>query len=149
MEGADSKAMHDALVEQGAVAKYVGPRLGLVRSSARGGIEAEATLETAPGVLFDAVVLPSGKAAIDALLKNGQAMDFVKDQYRHCKPILALEGASALLEAAGIPRQLPNGGADPGLLVVGGQDNATVVKAFVAAIAHHRHFERQIDPPPL
>jgi catalase len=149
MNGDDSKAIHDALVEHGAVAKYVGPRLGPVQSAARPAIEAEVTLETAPGVLFDAVVLPSGKAAIDALLKNGQAMDFIKDQYRHCKAILALEGASALVEAAGIPRQLPKGGADPGLLVVGGQDNATVVKAFIAAIARHRHFERQMDPPPV
>jgi len=147
MKAADSQAIHDELMEQGAVAKYVGPRLGPVQSDAKSGIEAEVTLETAPPVLFDAVVLPSGKAAIDALLKNGQAMDFVKEQYRHCKSILALDGASALLEAAGIPRQLPNGGADPGLLVVSGQDNATVAAAFVAAIARHRHFERQMDPP--
>jgi catalase len=77
-------------------------------------------------------------------------MDFIKNQYRHCKPILALEGASVLLEAAGIPRQLPNGGgADPGMLVVNGQDTATIVQAFVKAIARHRHFERQIDPPPV
>ncbi|MBA2413349.1 MAG: catalase [Burkholderiaceae bacterium] len=149
MNGADSQAIHDALVEQGAVAKYVGPRLGPVQSGAKAGIEAEATLETAPPVVFDAVVLPSGKSAINSLLKNGQAMDFVKEQYRHCKPILALEGASALLEAAGIPRQLPSGGADPGLLAVSGQDNATVAKAFIAAIARHRHFERQMDPPPV
>ena len=146
VNAAASQAIHDALTEQGAVAKYVAPRLGPVQG---GGIEADATLETAPPVLFDAVVLPSGKAAIDALLKNGQAMDFIKDQYRHCKPILALEGASALLEAAGIPRQLPKGGADPGLLVVTNQDNATVAKAFVTAIARHRHFERQMDPPPV
>jgi len=146
MDGAASQTIHDALVEQGAVAKYVGPRLGAVESA---GIEAEVTLETAPPVLFDAVVLPSGKAAIDALLKNGQAIDFVKDQYRHCKSILALEGASALLEAAGIPRQLPRGGTDPGLLVVSNQDNATVAKAFVTAIARHRHFERQMDPSPV
>ena len=103
MDGAASQAIHDGLVEHGAVAKYVGPRLGPVQARGRNGIEAEVTLETAPPVLFDAVVLPSGKAAIDALLKNGQAMDFIKNQYRHCKPILALEGASALLEAAGIP----------------------------------------------
>jgi catalase len=104
-------------------------------------------METAPAVLFDALVLPSGKAAIDALGKSDQAMEFLKLQYRHCKPILALEGASALLESAGIWPRLPDRSADPGLLVVDGQDDATVAEAFVKAIARHRHFERQIDPP--
>ncbi len=34
-------------------------------SRGQAGIEAEVTLETAPPVVFDAVVLPSGKAAIE------------------------------------------------------------------------------------
>ncbi len=33
-------------------------------------IEVEVTMETAPAVLFDALVLPSGKTAIDALGKK-------------------------------------------------------------------------------
>ncbi|MGH6610285.1 MAG: catalase, partial [Burkholderiaceae bacterium] len=120
-----------------------------VRSSANKTIEVEVSMEAEASVLFDALVLPSGKSAIDALLKSGHAMDFVKDQYRHCKAILALEGASAMLESAGIPPNLPDGSGDPGLLVVSGQDNDTVADAFVKAIARHRHYERQIDPPPV
>ena len=105
------------------------------------------TMEIAPPVVFDAVVLPGGAPAIDTMLKSAQAMDFVRNQYRHCKPILALDGASALLQAAGVPQQLPDGDGDPGVLVVSGQDDATVATAFVKAIARHRHFERQMDPP--
>ena len=149
MDGAASQAIHDALTAQGAVVKYVAHRLGAVRPAAGEAIEADATLETAPPVLFDAVVLPSGQAAINALLKNGAAMNFVKEQYRHCKPILALKGANALLEAAGITPRLPDGSADPGLLVVSGQDDATAAKAFVKAIAGHRYFARQMDPSPV
>ena len=112
-----------------------------------GPAEVEITMETAPAVLFDALVLPSGKAAIDALAKSDQAMEFLKLQYRHCKPILALEGARALLEecrhlaAIARPQCGPRitGGRWPGRC-----DRA---EAFVKAIARHRHFERQIDPP--
>ena len=74
-------------------------------------------------------------------------MEFIKLQYRHCKPILALEGASALLEGAGISPTLPDGSADPGLVLQEEQGGEGVADAFVKAIARHRHFERQVDPP--
>ena len=139
--------VYDALAAQGAVPNYVGHRLGAVQSVTGDAVEVEITMETAPAVLFDALVLPSGKDAIDALGNSGQAMEFIKLQYRHCKPILALHGASALLEGAAISPKLLDGSADPGLLVVEEQDDETVADAFVKAIARHRHFERQIDPP--
>jgi len=151
-DGTDAAAVqsvYDALMAQGAVANYVGHRLGAVQSESREAIEVEITMETAPAVLFDALVLPSGKNAIDNLSKSGQAMEFLKLQYRHCKPILALAGATVLLEGAGIRSRLPDGSPDPGLVVVDAQDDATVADAFVKAIARHRHFERQIDPPPV
>ncbi len=147
VNASDLQAIYDALTELGAVASYVGHRLGAVQSGSNEKVEVEMSMETAPAVLFDAVVLPSGKAAIDALGRSGLAMEFIKLQYRHCKPILALEGANALLQGAGISPRLPDGSADPGLVVVEGPDDATVADAFVKAIARHRHFERQMDPP--
>ena len=44
-------------------------------------------------------------------------LEFVKDQYRHCKTILALGAGARLLEKAGIPRELPDGANDPGILL--------------------------------
>ncbi len=147
VDGSELQSIYDALTDQGALAVYVGHRLGAVQSSSGEPIEVEITLETAPAVLFDALVLPSGKTAIEMLGNSGQAMEFLKLQYRHCKPILALEGASALLEGANISPRLPDGNDDPGLLIVEDEDAATVTDAFVRAIARHRHFERQMDPP--
>ena len=149
-DGVDStelQSIYDALTAQGAVATYVGHRLGALQSASSDAIEVEITMETAPSVVFDALVLPSGKTAIETLSNSGQAMEFLKLQYRHCKPILALEGASALLEGAGISPKLPDGSGDPGLLIVKGRVDATFADAFVKAIARHRHFERQMDPP--
>jgi len=98
-------------------------------------------------VVYDAVVLPDGESAVKELSQLGHAMEFVKDQYRHCKPILALGASTHMLEAAGIWTTLPDGGIDPGVLVCEEGDIKKVVAAFVAAIAKHRHFERETDPP--
>ena len=100
-----------------------------------------------PSVLFDAVVVPGGDAAVKSLGNLGHALEFLKDQYRHAKPILALGAAAALVENAGIPAVLPSGEPDPGVLVGREGADAKVLPAFVKAIARHRHHEREMDPP--
>jgi catalase len=142
-DGADApslNAVHKALTDAGAVPRFIGTRLGTYKAVSGDPIEADATLENSPAVLFDAVVLPSGDAAIAALVANAQAKEFVQNQYRHCKSILALGGSSKLLAAAGIS------GKDEGL-VVSSRADAVAVKRFLAAVAAHRHPERETDPP--
>ena len=90
---------------------------------------------------------PDGKGAVKELSQLGHAMEFLKDQYRHCKPILALGASSQMLEAAGNLATLPEGGRDPGVLVFEEGNVKKAVAAFVDAIAKHRHFERETDPP--
>jgi len=79
--------------------------------------------------------------------KSGQALEFIKDQYRHCKPILVLGAAQTLLEAVNVPLTLPDGTADTGLLQFAARDSAAACDAFADAIAKHRHFARETDPP--
>ena len=100
----------------------------------------EVSLEGAPSVLWDALVLPDGKEAVDSLMKHGFAHDFVRDQYRHCKPMLVLGAAEALLKKLGIPRTLPGGADDPGLLFGEGGETDALIEAFMAAVGGHRHF---------
>jgi len=107
--------------------------------------DVEITLETGPSEVFDALVLPGGEAAAEALSQVGQAMEFLKDTYRHCKPILALGAGTRLVEAAKIPASLPDGDTDPGLLLA--PEPRQAVALFIKAIAKHRHFERYGDPP--
>ncbi len=99
-------------------------------------------METAPSVLWDAVVVPAGDAAFVAY---GQALEFVKDQYRHCKTIVCLGETSALLDAAALPATLPDGGADPGLLR--SPNAGAAAAALITALAGPRHFARETDPP--
>jgi len=141
--GAQLLALHSGLTERGAVPRFVGVRLGPVQTSDGGRIEVDATLETSPGVLFDAVILPDGAGAVDKL-RDGHAMEFIRDQFRHCKTILALGAGADLLNRAGAqPADV-----DGGVLRAGeAEDHAATLSAFVVAIAKHRHFERDTDPP--
>jgi catalase len=135
------------LAEQGAVPRYIGARLGTIRDDAGEPIEVEATLETTPSVLYDAVVVLGGKAVVKALGNTGHALEFIKDQYRHAKPILALKEGADLVENAGVSSVLPSGEADPGMLVGRHETAAKALPDFVKAIARHRHHEREVDPP--
>ena len=117
-------------VGQGAVPRFVGVKLGQVQSESGEPLEVEISLEAAPSVLWDAAVFLEG----EALSASGHALEFLKDQYRHCKPILLLDGADVLLEKAGIPPALASGDADPGLMRFENSDVGGAVAAFVAAL---------------
>jgi catalase len=136
----------DALSEAGAVPRLLGSRLGSVTGEDGESFEVDATLENSPAVLFDALVLPDGTKAVESLASDGHTLEFLKDQYRHCKTILALGASSMLLEKAGIQVPLPTGAEDSGLLrqaSAAGFDP----KDFIAAVGKHRHPARDTDPP--
>ncbi|MET4575940.1 catalase [Ottowia thiooxydans] len=133
--------LHAALGMQGATARFVAPRIGLVETADGVRLDADASMENEPGFLFDALALPEGPDGIKVLSLDGHTAEFIKDQYRHCKAILVPDDAKALVEAEGVRAVLPNGEPDPGIIT--GQD----IDAFIEAIGRHRHPERETDPP--
>jgi len=138
-------AIADRLTNEGAVPRFVSTTLGSVQPATGDAIEIDVSLEAAPAVLYDALVLPTGSAAVNALCDDGRTLEFIKDQYRHCKPILALGESDQLLRACRIDTTLPGGQRDPGVIVA--SDSVTAIDAFVTAIGKHRHFARETDPP--
>ena len=137
-------AIHAALAAEGAVGHFVGPRVGNFVTDDGAVIEAGKSMENSPSVLFDALVLPDGAKAIETLACDGHTMEYMKDQFRHCKAILALGASRTLLELAGIPASM---GKDPGILLAERNKAADAAPAFIAAIAAHRHPSRDSDPP--
>ena len=135
-------ALAARLTAEGAVPRFVATTLGAVQPAAGDAIEIDVSLEAAPAVLYDAVVLAGGGDAVRQLRADGRALEFIKDQYRHCKPILAFGDGVDLLTACGIDADE----SDPGLIVAPGA-SADAAGDFVAAIATHRHFVRETDPP--
>jgi catalase len=147
IEGTSITEVTDALAEAGAVPRLLGSRLGSITSGEGETYEVDATMENSPSVLFDALVLPDGREAVEALAGDGHVVEFLKDQYRHCKTILALGASSLLLEKVGISAQLPSGDDDPGLLVGTWGEGGLGADAFIAAVGKHRHPARDTDPP--
>ena len=60
-------AMHEALAAQGAVPRFVGVKLGQVQSASGEPIEVEISMETAPSVVWDAMIVPMAKRSAEAL----------------------------------------------------------------------------------
>jgi len=144
VNGAEMRSIAERLTAEGAVAVFVAPTLGAIEAAGGEPLQADASLEVAPSVVFDAVVIGDAGAELAA---NGRAVEFVKDQYRHCKTILALGSGRELIAKAGIPERLASNQADRGLLFADNGTAARGLNAFVQAVAAHRHFARETDPP--
>ena len=115
----------------------------LVQAAGGASIEIEATLETMPSPMWDAVVID---ASADALAKVGPAVEFVKEQFRHCKTLLIAGPVPALLAAAGIDAP-----ADPGFIdaTANGLPAKAATEVFIKAVGRHKHYEREKDPSPV
>ncbi|RYF76509.1 MAG: catalase [Comamonadaceae bacterium] len=147
VEGESIAALQAALLEGGAIGRLVGPRIGAFTTASGDVMQADASMENEPGFLFDALVLPDGEDAVALLATDGHTAEFIKDQHRHCKTILALGASSALLADAKVDATLPDGAADPGVLIADAGDANSAISAFIAALALHRHLQRETDPP--
>jgi catalase len=145
MEGDSVSRLQAALVERGAVPRLVGVRIGPVSAASGDVMDADASTENEPGFLFDAMALPDGEQAVAALSADGHTMEFIKDQYRHCKTILAVGASRRLLQSAGLP--VGKGEGDHGLVVAEAGDVDAALARFIEGLARHRHFERETDPP--
>ncbi|NML61229.1 catalase [Massilia sp. RP-1-19] len=147
VDAAMVRTIYDSLLADGAVPRVVASTLGKVKAADGGTLDVEISLEAGASVLYDAVVVPDGQDAVTALSRDAHALDFVREQYRHCKPILVLGAGAGLLAKASVPPALADGSDDPGLLGAHGEDLKQALAAFKEALATHRSFGRETDPP--
>ncbi|MES2632666.1 MAG: catalase [Pseudomonadota bacterium] len=151
VEGEFVKQAQAALLKEGVVARLVGPRIGMMPTAAGDTLDADASMENEPGFLFDALVIGDGPEALAALSQDGHTVEFIKDQFRHCKPILAIGDAIELLALAGLPVSLDKSlvQGPTGLVVAEAADATEALGDFIDAMTQHRHFGREMDPPLL
>jgi catalase len=154
-DGVDETAltsMKQALTAAGGQAKVVAPRLGSLRSTNGSEIDIDFSLLTAGSVLFDAVYVPGGEKSIAMLQGEAKALHFIAEAYQHCKAIAATGAGLECLRAAGLGvDKLPrtDGGsdqvlADEGVIISRHPQADRVAAEFVKAIAHHRHWSREM-----
>ncbi|WP_036169728.1 catalase [Noviluteimonas dokdonensis] len=144
VNGQTVETVQRALLDAGAVPRLMGVRIGPCVTDRGDTLDADVSLENEPGVLFDGMIVPDGADRMGELRMDARTLDYLKEQYRHCKALLILGDSDALLDAARIPATLPDGGQDPGVVVGGNASKA--IDAYIAA-AGRRHWERETDPP--
>ncbi|MYM68737.1 catalase [Pseudoduganella sp. FT55W] len=149
VDAASLKAVYADLLAAGAVPRVVASQLGQLVAADGSRLDVEISMEAGPAVLYDAVIVADGAASAAMLAGDSDARDFVRLQYRHSKPMLAIGAGKQLLEAAGVPPVLLDGSPDPALWCVSVDGLDGGMAAFRAALGGHRHFQRENDAVPL
>jgi catalase len=111
-DGVDAKLLKglmSAVANEKGLVELIAPKVGGVTASNGHRIEAHHMIDGGPSVLFDAVALLTSPAAIEDLLKEATARDFVADAFQHCKFIGYDESALPLLEKAGVAQVMDEG----------------------------------------
>lgn len=142
-----AEGIYAALLQGGAVPRIVGSRLGKIMTATGGKMDIEISLDAGPSVLYDAVVIAGGEESCKKLSRDAHALEFVRLQYRHCKPILAIGKGADLLAAAGIPTTLPDGSIDSAIFIVADNQWDSGLQKFKSVLASHRFYIRETDPP--
>jgi len=134
----DVTLLHQGLTEQGAMVRLLGPHVGLLHDADGNALDADASLENEPGVLFDALAVVGGAAGAAALARDVRALEHIRDGYRHGKPLLFVGEGRQVWDAAGLAA-LDN---DP-MLLFAEPDARDTVERFAIAIVQHRYPERE------
>lgn len=148
--GVDASALRRLLQDMtaaGAVCKMVASQLGSISTLGGKHLVVDHTFANMPSIMFDAVLIPGGDESVTSLCSLGEAVHFVLEAYKHCKTICALNEGAQLLSTLGfkVGKNLalitvPT----PGVLLADARKvlDGQVTQDFIAAIAHHRHWDR-------
>lgn len=137
-DGVDAKLLKGltaAITKEKAVFELIAPKVGGVKASDGTWIEVHHMIDGGPSVLFDAVALLTSAEAMDDLVKEATARDFVADAFQHCKFIGYDPSAMPLLEKAGIAKAL-----DEGVIALPGDEG---LEGFVSSLGKLRVWGRE------
>ncbi|KPV72577.1 uncharacterized protein RHOBADRAFT_55678 [Rhodotorula graminis WP1] len=136
-------------------------------SDAKGVINSNFTLETARSTLFDAIFIPDGDEAFLKELSSGRGLHWIREAFAHFKTIAAVGASVPVFAHKALPgitdykadlsaaysekngvvlaENLPNDDASLWAKVTGVADLGGFGKAFIDAVAKHRHWDRDIS----
>jgi len=87
------------LCDMGAIVCVVAPHHGFVKTVSGDEYPIDESLLTAASVVFDAVYVGGGNST-ETLMSNADALHFVAEAFKHCKPIASDEDAAEFLNKA-------------------------------------------------
>ncbi|GAA2378366.1 catalase [Catellatospora methionotrophica] len=158
VEAASLETVRDGLTAAGAVVELLGLVDGAVNTADGAALPVDRAMNTVASVLYDAVVVADGDAALDQLVSDGYAVHFVAEAYKHAKALGVLGVGDRLVQAARLPvyeasdriagpASKPSAGALDGVVFLAPDTDADqqFVDEMVIAIAAHRHYDRPVD----
>jgi len=134
------KALKAVEVEAEVVSKF-----GTLKTKDGQEMEADKTFLTGASVMFDAIYVPGGAQSVEMLKMNVEALDFINEAFKHCKPIAATGEGVELLKASmiqGVTLADSSMQDDKGVVTTQNADGSEIAKSFIQAIAQHRHWTR-------
>lgn len=148
-DGVDEKSIttvRDALVSAGAVVEIISTRHNYIMTESDTKLPVDHTFLTAASVLYDAVYVPGGTNSVASIEAEADAVHFLNEAFKHCKPIASDLSAIQVLEATYFSKKLPADYDDAtilkeGLVVLDDVDQ--LADKFILAISQHRFWERE------
>jgi catalase len=163
-------AIYNAIKQAKALPFVIGRRRAPLHAagedpSSSKGIVPDHHFEGQRSTMFDALVVPGGKASVASLAASGRALHYLREAFGHLKPIAATGDAVGLLDKAlQLPQvNLSSGEAHESYGVVtlrdsrpetlGGEESAAglakeakgFLGKFLYAVSQHRCWERELD----
>ncbi len=126
------------LLSEGAVVHIIAPTDNYIIAENEAKIMVDKTLLTTASVLYDAVYVAGGAASIATLKNDGDAIHFLNEAFKHCKPIAASLDAKEILELTYFANKLSK---DKGIVME--SDLTVLSKQFIMAMSQHRFWERE------
>jgi catalase len=135
------------LKEAGVKPEIVSKFKGTIESADGQEIMVDKTFLTSASVLYDAICIPGGTESIATLKMQGDAIHFVNEAFKHCKPIAAMAEGVELLQSSDLKGVKISDGSmqnDTGVVTEKSlSDLNEFGKSFVDAIAQHRFWMRE------
>lgn len=145
VDASSLKIVIDAIRAEGGIVHVISPKLGQITSSDHKPIQVEESFLTAASVLYDGIYVPGGKASVNKLQSNADAVHFLNEAFKHCKAIAADSEARPVLDATYFFSNAPefDGGStlDEGIIIE--NDLKSLTDKFIRAIGKHRFWERE------
>jgi catalase len=149
-DGTDITALGElmkTLNDAGAQSAIIATHLGTLKGKDGQGILVNWTFQSTSSALFDAVYVAGGAGSVAKLKQDADAVRFVNEAYRHCKPIAAAAEGEELLQAAAYPGATDIIGAEGVVVGKAGQADQLATQ-FLQAIAKHRFWGRELKAMP-
>ncbi len=146
VNGDNVQAMIRALDKQGAMGILIAPRQGFIKAADDTDFPIYKSFLTDASVFYDAVYVPGGTNSVASLEADPDAVHFLNEAFKHCKPIAADSDALQVLKATYFGRKLPENDSNETALTEGiiiKDAISPLTEAFIKAIAMHRFWERE------